>query len=92
MPKAPRNNPEVELRAALEWAFEKCYTPELRNRDEAHWFTEWITMLSRCYNPADPGYAYEGAHGITVADAWNPEAGGSFATYYRDVKKRRSRR
>lgn len=33
-------------------------------------------MLSRCYNPNDPGYQWYGAVGVTVCDEWkgNPEA------------------
>jgi hypothetical protein len=33
-------------------------------------YRSWSTMLTRCFNPNSPGYAYYGARGIQVCDRW----------------------
>ena len=76
---------EQKVRVALAWALEAGYIAEPLPEHQRREFAEWVMMLSRCYNPDDPGYASEGGRGIAVHDAWNPARGGSFANFYRDM-------
>jgi hypothetical protein len=41
--------------------------------------------LSRCYNPLDPEYHFEGAVGIEISDRWNPDRGGTFYNFADDM-------
>lgn len=50
----------------------------------------WRTMLSRCYNKNHVSYNNYGASGVTVCDRWNPQNGGSFENFYKDLGPRPS--
>lgn len=50
----------------------------------------WVKMLRRCYNPSCKSYCNYGKRGITVCDSWNPDKGGSFEQFYKDVGPRPS--
>ena len=51
-------------------------------------FTIWQMMRQRCNNPSHVSYPEYGGRGIRVCEAWNS----SFATFYRDMGPRPSRR
>jgi hypothetical protein len=80
------SHPECNsVRAAVYWADDQGIPlPRFRAAAEEDLFLEWLMMLSRCYNPADPDYPFEGARGIEVCDQWNPQRGGSFENFLFD--------
>ena len=51
-------------------------------------WSSWKSMLSRCRNPNQTEYEYYGGRGIAVCDSWNPEKGGSFENFYKDMGER----
>ena len=51
-------------------------------------WNSWKSMLSRCSNPNQTGCEYYGGRGIAVCDSWNPEKGGSFENFYKDMGER----
>ena len=44
----------------------------------------WLLMKNRCYNPNSKDYAYAGARGVRVCEAWRS----SFQSFYDDMGAR----
>lgn len=74
-------NQETKWQAARTWAAKMGYQREFADPAKSHVYSEWLMMLSRCYNLDDPGYPLEGGRGIRVCDEWNPASGGSFENF-----------
>jgi hypothetical protein len=50
----------------------------------------WKAMLQRCYDKNSNAYFYYGGRGVIVCDRWNPDRGGSFDNFYKDIGPRPS--
>lgn len=48
-------------------------------------YCEWVDMRRRCYDKNNGSYEHYGERGITVCDRWNPDNGGSFANFLKDM-------
>lgn len=48
-------------------------------------YNTWLSMRRRCYGESDSSYENYGGRGIQVCDRWNPDKGGSFENFYRDM-------
>lgn len=51
-------------------------------------FGVWQGMLTRCYNPKDPGFPNYGGRGITVCARWRGRTAQSFQHFLRDMGPR----
>lgn len=51
----------------------------------------WMGMIDRCTNEKNAQYHNYGGRGVTVCDRWNPQKGGSFENFYKDMGPRPSK-
>lgn len=50
-------------------------------------YHSWAMMLQRCFNPNFPGFAYYGARGIAVCQAWQD----SYSAFLKDMGRKPSK-
>lgn len=59
--------------------------------DGTRGLNSYAHMLRRCYAPEEPFYEDYGGRGISVCDRWNPQKGGSFENFLKDMGERPSK-
>lgn len=66
-----------------------CYKKDpLYRFHESYTYVSWHAMLGRCKYATTIGWKNYGGRGIKVCSRWNPEKGGSFKNFLKDMGER----